>query len=92
MTIKDHRLGLILSRRNPGVEGIETKDGRLTRWPPSLGVTPTDTQLQQWIAEFDALPPDDKAKNPKANFIKRLRQANTIAGIKLILEEWVESQ
>lgn len=67
--------------------GMETSDGMLTAWPTMPW--PTDAQLAQWVADYEALPMDDPAKDRRASLKARIRQATTLADLKLVLEDLV---
>ena len=69
---------------------VSTHDDCLTSWPEEhLGPVPDDRTLLQWQAEWEALPADDPAKDPKAALIKDIRSATTIAALKALVEKLV---
>ena len=74
---------------NPDVgKGLSTEGGRLTEFHPDLGPPPTDSELESWVAIYDALPADHPFKDPRAARIKRFRALpNTLNAVKQFIEE-----
>lgn len=73
-------------------KGISTRRGELTEFPPDIGPFPTDSQLQQWVNEWEALPPDDVRKDPekahqkaRAQLKTDIQGATSIAALKALL-------
>lgn len=83
MRYRHTRLGTMLGRRFNHTPGLSTYDGYLTKWPSVLGPRPDDATLQQWMAEWDALPPEEK--DPRLKLMQDIQNATTIAAIKQIL-------
>jgi len=54
MAYQHPTLALALGWKWNHAQGICTSEGWLTQWPVSLGAFPTDGQLAQWIAEYEA--------------------------------------
>lgn len=71
-------------------DGISTRRGKITVWPPGLGTQPTDAELVTFTAEFDALPADHPAKDEKADRVKRSNAAISIPDLQEIVTELVE--
>lgn len=67
-------LGGVLGWKFQHAPGIETRNGRLTRWPAALGPRPTAEQIDAWTQEYRAwreqedaeracdLPPEETAR------------------------------
>ena len=49
------KLGSVLSHNYPGVEGIDTLDGVIVRWPDGIGTQPDADALQTMSDAFNAL-------------------------------------
>jgi hypothetical protein len=49
------RLGRVLAHNYPGVEGIDTLDGVIVRWPDDIGTQPDADALQTMSDAFNAL-------------------------------------
>ena len=67
--------------------GMTTTNGALTGWPTLPW--PTDAELAHIVAEYDALPADDPAKDRKAALRKQIDQAVTLAELKAIVKAMV---
>ena len=77
---------LNLGRRAP----IDTYDDCIVQWSEAkCGQMPDDRTLLQWKDEWDALPADDPAKNPKAALLKEIDTATTIAGLRAAVKKLV---
>lgn len=87
MAFSHPQLHQVLSWKQPGREW-SLVNGRIETYK---GERPTDTQLQQWIDEYEALPPDSKEKDPRRNRIKRLREVTNLPELKILIEELLES-
>jgi len=70
-------------------KGISIRNDELVGFHPDIAPWPTDAQLAQWTQEFEALPNDDKAKDPKADLAKRIRALSIDTGLKQVLLEMV---
>ena len=89
MAMQHAQLVRVLSWKFPSVQGINTSNGWLTEWPSSLGPFPSDAQLATWVVEYEALPADDPAKDPRAALRKQLAAALTIQDLRAILEKLI---
>lgn len=78
----------IVARKFANQPGIETHNGYLTKWPARvLGPYPSRADLDAWVAEWDALPPEEK--DPKMKLQQEIQNATTIAALKQILVKMV---
>ena len=53
MAYQYRRLGAVLGWKFNDEPGLTTADGWLTGWPDTLGPSPTDAQLAQWVTEYE---------------------------------------
>ena len=54
MAYEHSRLAAAIGRKFNHEPGMSTSNGCLTQWPAILGTWPTDAQLAQWVAEYEA--------------------------------------
>lgn len=77
------QLAAIIGRKFNHAPGIQTYNGHLTKWPRALGSYPTQAEVDAWVAEWEALPPEEK--DPRLKLRQEIQNATTIAAIKQIL-------
>ena len=61
--------------------GIRTRDGVLTAWPSSLGDEPTQAQIDQWTAEYEAGKTDADVDAEMDSFMDTPEMKSIIEGI-----------
>lgn len=69
--VSGQSLGLVLGWKHPGVQGITTRDGKITEWPSQLGSVPDQATIDTWRAEYNAAGdnPTKQAKIDRTNEI-----------------------
>jgi len=82
-------LGQVLGWKHNHAPGITTKDDKLVNWPPGLGPRPDAAQIATWTAQYEALPVDGPARNPRADRLARTRAANSVPELRAIVEELI---
>jgi len=70
-------------------KGVSTRGGVLVDFHPDISPRPTDTEQQQYVNEYLALPVDHKARNPKA---ARLKRFDALVGINAGLRKFIKEE
>lgn len=67
--------------------GIRTVNGSLAEW--SAPNPPTEDELRQWVAAYEAASPTDPVKHPRLAREAALEACTTVAQLRAVLKQWM---